>query len=97
MGRASKGHDFDLQSNVFDTFPEVFRDEKPTSEEYIRILGRAQNQRCWKYIKRAYVNQVDNLDKYKLFFSKANGTGQFGETLPDGVPGYPGDGATITF
>lgn len=96
-GRTSKGHDFDLQSNVFDTFPEVFFDEKPTDGDYIRILGRAQNQRCWKYIKRAYVNHVDNLDTHKLFFSKATGTGQFGETLPDGVPGYPGDGATITF
>lgn len=96
-GRASKGHDFDLQSNVFDTFPEVFFDEKPSDGDYIRILGRAQNQRCWKYIKRSYVNHVDNLDTHKLFFSKATGTGQFGETLPDGVPGYPGDGATITF
>ena len=96
-GRASKGHDFDLQSNVFDNFPEIFHDKKPATGDYIRILGRADNQRCWKYIQRKYVNNVDNLDSYKLFLSKANGTGQFGETLPEGVEGLPGDGATITF
>ena len=96
-GRASKGHDFDLQSNVFETLPEVFFDDKPDSGDYIRILGRIDNQRCWKYIKRRYVTKVENLDSYKLFLSKANGTGQFGETLPDGILGRPGDGATITF
>lgn len=96
-GRASKGHDYDLQSNVFETFPEIFYDEKPASGNYIRILGRSNSQRCWKYIKREYVTDVENLDKYKLFLSKACGTGQFGETLPDGVVGSPCDGATITF
>lgn len=96
-GRASKGHDFDLQSNVFETFPEIFYDDKPADGDYIRILGRESNQRCWKYIRRNYVNHVENLDAYKLFLSKACGTGQFGETLPDGVVGVPADGATITF
>ena len=96
-GRASKGHDFDLQSNVFETLPEVFFGDKPDSDDYIRILGRIDNQRCWKYIKRRYVTKVENLDTYKLFLSKANGAGQFGETLPDGILGRPGDGATITF
>ena len=96
-GRASKGHDFDLQSNVFETLPEVFFNDKPDSDDCIRILGRIDNQRCWKYIKRRYVTRVENLDTYKLFLSKANGTGQFGETLPEGILGCPGDGATITF
>jgi type II restriction enzyme len=96
-GRASKGHDYDLQSNIFATLPEVFLDRVENKKEYIRILGRDGSQRCWKYIYRKYVTHVDNLDKYKLFISKAFGTGQFGEALPEEILGTPGDGATITF
>lgn len=97
-GRASKGHDYDLQSNVFATFSEIFFNDKPQDDKkYISILGREDNQRCYKYINRDYVNSVLNLDKYKLFISKAFGTGQFGEVLPDIILGKPAVGATITF
>ena len=96
-GRASKGHDFDIQSNAFSVFPEVFFDSIPDKEDYIRILGREGKNRCWKYIKRKYVTKVSNLDTYKAFFSKATGSGQFGEILPDAIMGRPGDGATVTF
>ena len=97
VGRASKGHTYDLQSNTFDTFPEVYSETVPHTDGFIRVLGRVGNQRGWKYIKRTYLNEVGNVDKYKVFISKAAGTGQFGETLPDGIIGTPGDGATITF
>lgn len=97
-GRASKGHDYDLQSNIFDTMPEVFKDEvEANQKDYIRILGRTGNKRCWKFIKRCYVNEVENLDKYKVYLPKATGSGKFGETLPEAIIGEPGDGATITF
>ena len=98
LGRSSKGHEYDLQSNIFDTLKEVFIDKCDNSgNEYIRILGRSGNQRVWKWIKRCYVKHVANLDKYKLFIPKAAGIGQFGETLPETILGNPGDGATITF
>ena len=98
IGRASKGHDYDLQSNVFETMSEVFFDSSDSvNGEWIRVLGRMYNTRCWKYIKRTYVNTVGNLDKYKVFLPKATGAGQFGETLPEAIAGYPGDANTITF
>lgn len=97
VGRASKGHDYDIQSNAFTVFPEVFYDEKLNGDDYIRMLGRDGRNRCWKYIKRKYVSDVSNLDSYKAFFAKATGTGQFGETLPEAIIGHPGDGATVTF
>lgn len=98
QGRASKGHEFDVQSNIFETFPEVFFDNIDNHEnEYMRILGRSGNQRIFKWIKRSYVKCPDNIDSYKLFLPKAAGTGEFGEVLPSAVIGYPGDGATITF
>lgn len=96
-GRSSKGHDYDIQSNAFSVFPEIFFEEIPDSDDYIRILGRDKNKRCWKYIKRRYVTNVSNLDAYKAFYPKATGTGQFGEVLPDPVMGGIGDGATVTF
>ena len=97
IGRSSKGHEFDLQSNAFDTFPEIFIESAPDGEDYIRILGRAQNKRCYRYIARRYVKHVSNLDNYKVFIAKAAGTGLFGEVLPDSIMGYPKDGATVTF
>lgn len=96
-GRASKGHDYDIQSNAFSVYPEVFFDKPLENDDYIRILGRDGNVRCWKFIKRRYVTDVSNLDAYKVFFPKATGTGQFGEILPDAIIGKPGDGGTVTF
>lgn len=97
IGRASKGHDYDIQSNAFSVFPEVFYQDNPSSKECIRILGRDGANRCWKYIQRKYVTHVSNLDSYKAFFAKAAGSGQFGEVLPEAIMGNPGDGATVTF
>ena len=97
IGRASNGHEYDLQSNTFDTFPEIFSEESIEDKDCIRILGRFNNKRCYRYIERRYVKDVSNLDKYKVFISKAAGTGMFGEVLPDLILGYPKDGATVTF
>lgn len=97
LGRASKGHDYDVQSNAFDVFPEVFLDAIPDKDEYIRVLGRKNNERSWKYIKKRYISDVSNLFKHKVFLAKAAGTGQFGEVLPEAIVGNPGDGATVTF
>lgn len=95
--RSSKGHAYDLQSNTFAVFPEIYFDKVPDNDDYIRILGREGNSRCWKFIRRKYVNQVSNLDDYKIFYAKATGKGEFGEALPDAILGNPGDGGTVTF
>jgi type II restriction enzyme len=97
VGRASKGHDYDIQSNTFSTYPELYSSEVHDKNEYIRILGRDGNNRSLKYIKRQYVTEVSNLYAYKAFFAKASGTGKFGEPLPEAIIGKPGDGATVTF
>lgn len=97
VGRSSKGHEFDLQSNSFDTFPEIFVERPTDDRDYIRILGRSNNKRCYKYIDRRYVKHVSNLDKYKVFIAKAAGAGLFGEVLPESILGHPKDGATVTF
>ena len=96
-GRGSKGHEFDLQSNTFETYPEIYHETDDTENDCIRILGRYNNKRCYRYINRCYVKEVSNLDYYKVFLAKAAGTGMFGETLPEAILGYPKDGATVTF
>lgn len=93
----SKGHAYDLKSNVFLRLPQVFHSEKPVGGSFIRILGRENNERTYKYIKREYINDVINLDKYKVFLSKANGIGALGEVLSSPIIGEPYVGSTETF
>lgn len=96
--RPSKGHQYDVGSNVFDVFPELFYDTKPNdNEEYAQIYGRVQNERKLKWIKRSYLKVPDNFDSYKVFIPKANGSGAIGEVLSTPVVGFPVVGHTVTF
>ena len=52
-------------------------------------MGREGNERVYKYIRRDYVNHVPNLDKYKVFVPKSNGSGALGEVLSTPVIGQP--------
>jgi hypothetical protein len=88
----------DMSTNIFDRLPEVFSKNKPDDgHEYISIYGRTGNSRAKKWIRRDYVNTVSNLDAYKLFMSKGNGSGHYGEVLTPPVIGEPGEGSTETF
>ena len=97
-GSLSNGHEYDLKSNVFEKMPDVFFEQKPSNgKNYIRILGRINNERHYKYIQEEYINNVSNLHYYKVFLPGATGTGQFGETIAAPFIGFPGDGSTETF
>lgn len=88
--RLSNGHAHDMSTNIFDRLSDVFYDNEPRDGyEYIRILGREGNERVYKYIRRDYVNHVPNLDKYKVFVPKSNGSGALGEVLSTPVIGQP--------
>ena len=98
IGQLSKGHAYDMATNIFDRLPQIFFDAKPTDgKDYIRILGRTNNERAYKYVRRDYVNKVKNLDKFKLFIPKANGIGAFGEVISSPITATPGVGSTETF
>ncbi|MDU5943713.1 MAG: Eco57I restriction-modification methylase domain-containing protein [Negativicoccus succinicivorans] len=98
IGRLSKGHDYDMASNIFERIPEVFFDEKPNDgKEYIQILGREGAKRVYKYIRREYVNDVENMKFYKVLVPQANGNGTFGETISQPVVEGPMVGNTETF
>ena len=94
----SKGHEYDLKSNVIGKLPMVFYDSKPNDNcEYVIIVGRENNERVNKFIKREYINTVSNLDYYKVFIPKASGIGEFGEPLGPSFVADPGMGHTETF
>lgn len=96
--RPSKGHRYDVSSNVFDIFPELFFDNKPNDgEEYAQICGRKDNNRCLMWIKKKYLKTPDNFDSYKVFIPKSNGSGAIGEVLSTPVVGSPVVGSTLTF
>ena len=93
----SKGHLYDMSSNIFKLLPQVFFDKIPKDgNEYVCILG-IDEDRTYKYIKRKYVKQVDNLDKFKVFIAQAYGSGTLGETMSELVVEKPGVGSTETF
>lgn len=96
--RPSKGHLYDMSSNAFDLFHEVFFDKKPDdANEYIQIYGRIKADRVYKWIKKSYVKTPDNFDFYKVFVPTANGSGAIGEVLSTPVIGQPVIGHTETF
>lgn len=98
ISKLSKGHAYDMSSNIFDRLPEIFFDNKPIDEnEYIKILGRAENRRIYKYIRRDYINDVDNLGYYKVLIPQANGNGIFGEVISSPIIEEPYVGNTETF
>ena len=98
LEQLSNGHPYDVSTNIFERLPQVFFDEKPNDgNDYIRILGREDNARVMKYVRRDYIRPVGNLDSYKIFMASANANGIFGETLTSPLIGEPGVGNTETF
>ncbi len=96
--KLSQGHAYDMSSNILQRLPEIFYDTQPTDGlEYIRVLGRDNNHRVYKFVRRDYVNKVQNLDSYKLYVAQANGSGAFGEAMSPPIVEGPGVGATETF
>lgn len=96
--KLSKGHFFDLTTNIFEKLPEIFFAEVPNdNKEYIGIVGRENNVRITKYILKEYIEQHENLQKYKVFMAKSNGSGQLGQELSQMLIGKPGIGHNQTF
>lgn len=86
-----------IASNAFANLPEVFTEQPSSSDDYIRILGRVNNKREFKYIIRNYVQPNDGIDTYNVVITEANGTGAFGERLSSPVICLPKVGTTDTF
>lgn len=98
ISQLSKGHAYDMSTNIFERLPQIFFSNQPNDGiEYARILGREDNTRIYKYIRRDYINDVVNYEKYKLLLPKANGAGTFGEIISQPTIAEPATGSTETF
>lgn len=98
INQLSNGHAYDMSSNIFDRLPQIFFDSMPSDGlKYIKILGRENNERVYKYVRADYVRETVNLYKYKVLIPGASGVGQFGEAIASPLIAEPGVGTTETF
>ena len=103
--KLSKGHLYDVSSNAFVALSDIFLPTKPDDDvNYYRILGRYNNMRTYRWIKKVYVRgrSEEFIGKWKIFLPKANGaSGMLGEEaarlISKPVVGMPNDVATDTF
>lgn len=96
----SKGHKYDVTTNIFDKLPQIFKIELSADElktDYIKIIGRENNLRSEKWVRKDYINGPDNLYGYKVILPKSNGSGAIGEVLSTPLIGEPLIGHTQTF
>ena len=66
-------------------------------EEYVQILGRQNNHRIFKWIRRDYLVNHPNIDKFKVLIPSSNGSGHLGEVLSTPIIEEPNQGHTETF
>lgn len=93
--------EYELKSSTFEALPYAFEDSVSNPSNYYHLLGLENAKRVWKYVKKEYMSprytEDNNIDTYKVFVPKANGSGRFGENLSRTEIGRPGDSATPTF
>ena len=94
----SKGHLYDMSTNIFELLPQVFSEKKPEDgKDYIQIYGREKGERVFRWIRKDYVNEPKNLNHWKVVLPKSNGSGALGEVLTTPLIGEPLIGSTETF
>lgn len=97
-----QNEEYELKSSTFETLPYIFENTKPEkNNDYYRILGLYNGKRVWRWIERKYMTpryiKENNIEKWKIFMSKAIGNGSFGESMSISIIGEPFDSATPTF
>lgn len=79
-----------IASNAFNNLPNLFTEKEPHNKfNYIRILGRLDNQRIYRWFRRDYLQEPITFEKWKIILPKANGSGAIGEVLSTPLIGKP--------
>lgn len=97
ISRTDSSHRKAVSTNIFERYPEVFKDKVDSNTEYVQIIGREKNGRSVKYLKKEYLREHPNLLFWKIILPKANGSGALGEVLSTPLIGEPLIGHTDTF
>lgn len=90
----SKGKERRLTTSILKIL-DIFQNS--AFDNSVTILGLINNRRCYKHLKRIYLESHPNLDKYKVILPKVNGTGAFDEIWSSPIIGEPGMGFTQSF
>lgn len=98
LERSNYSERLSIGSNIFDKLPEIFLKEIiDESRKYIGVFGRKNNERLYQWTDANFIQNHENMNKYKVFVAKSNGTGEFGEKLSEVEIGYPYTVSTQTF
>lgn len=93
--------EYELKSSTFESLDKVFLHEEPIDKEnYYKIIGLYKSKRVWRWIEKKYMTprySKNNIEKYKVFVPKANGSGAIGEVISTPLIGTPLTSATPTF
>ena len=89
ISRTDSSHRKAVSTNIFERYPEVFKDKVDSNTEYVQIIGREKNGRSVKYLKKEYLREHPNLLFWKIILPKANGSGALGEVLSTPLIGEP--------
>ncbi|MGB4825421.1 MAG: hypothetical protein WBP82_11045 [Leuconostoc mesenteroides] len=93
--------EYELKSSTFESLDKVFLHEEPIDKEnYYKIIGLYKSKRVWRWIEKIYMTprySKNNIEKYKVFVPKANGSGAIGEVISTPLIGTPLTSATPTF
>jgi len=95
-GRVGKGSGNQLTSGIFDAVPEIFLNNKQNDKQ-IKIYGRQNNERIYKWAELSYIRVPENFNSYKVFIPAANGSGAIGEVLSTPLIAQPLTGHSATF
>ena len=95
--RTDSSHRNAVSTNVFKRYPEIFTLKSYQDDEYVQIIGRDNNERSLKYLKKRYLREHPNLEFWKIILPKANGSGALGEVLSTPLIGEPLIGYSQTF
>lgn len=85
-----------MRPNWFEKFPEIFLNE-PDNQHTIKIVGLEKgNKRTERFVSKEIIAD-SNIEKFKVFVTEANGSGNLGEILSSPIIGEPQIGCTQTF
>lgn len=93
--KLGKGTGNMIVSNVFEKLPNIFINDN--SEDSLRVLGRLNNNRVWRYFSPDYLKDNKYTSTYNVVLPKSNGTGKIGEMLSTPIVLGPNEIATDTF
>lgn len=92
----------EIKTSAFEVLSQSFYVNEPENREnFYKIFGLYKDSRVYRWIEKEYLTlrseDFNNINNYKVYISKAIGSGHFGELMSEPVISYPGETATPSF